>query len=81
VRRRFSAWGWQFLIAVDQLAGVTICFWTFVVFGRGEAPNADETISSRVGRNAVEGKRWALICERLIDGIFGAGHCRRSIGH
>lgn len=46
--------------------------------------NEDETISSRVGRNAVEGKRWALIAEKVINALFeflGAppGHCRRCI--
>jgi len=40
----------------------------------------DETISSRVGRNAVEGKWWALVLERIIDAVIGKGHCRKAIG-
>lgn len=40
----------------------------------------DETISSRVGRNAVAGKWWALVLEKIIDAWFGKGHCRDSIG-
>lgn len=40
----------------------------------------DETISSRVGRNAVAGKWWALILERVIDAFLGKGHCRKAIG-
>lgn len=40
----------------------------------------DETISSRTGRHALEGKSWALALEKVIDAVFGEGHCRRSIG-
>ena len=40
----------------------------------------DETISSRVGRNAIAGKLWALVLERLIDAIVGNGHCRDAVG-
>ena len=44
-----------------------------------------ETISSRVGRNAIAGKRWALIAEKVIDYVFFVirgqrNHCRESIG-
>lgn len=44
----------------------------------------DETLSSRVGRASLAGKRWARIAERIIDRLFellgeGPGHCRRSI--
>ena len=40
----------------------------------------DETISSRVGRNSIAGKLWALVLERLIDAILGKGHCRDAVG-
>ena len=40
----------------------------------------DETISSRTGRHAMEGKCWALALEAFIDAIFGKGHCRAAIG-
>lgn len=80
---RFRLWLWAWLIAWDQLAHVGICFWTFVVRNRGHAPNPDETISSRVGRAAVRGRRWALVLEYLIDAPFAwlgqPGHCRASI--
>ena len=61
------------LIAIDQL-GNTLA-----------DGDPDETISSRVGRNAVAGKWWALVAEKAIDFIawrvFGQrGHCRSSIG-
>lgn len=58
------------LIAFDQ-------FWNAAGGG-----NPDETISSRVGRGAVAGKWWALVAERVIDGMpwFGKGHCRGAIG-
>ena len=44
----------------------------------------DETISSRVGRGAIKGNRFALLAERVIDWIFWrlageVGHCRASI--
>lgn len=46
--------------------------------------NPQDTISSRVGRNAALGKRWAIICRAVINWIalkvFGqADHCQRAI--
>lgn len=81
---RGRAWAKQWLIAIDQLAAVALCFAPFVLLGRGRVPNADETISSIVGRWAEAGHRWALACEWLIDRLFtalgdGPDHCRRSI--
>jgi hypothetical protein len=38
-----------------------------------------ETISSSVGRQAVQGVRWALVVEKIIDAVMGQGHCRRNI--
>lgn len=39
-----------------------------------------ETISSRVGRNAIAGEFWSRrLFEPLIDAIFGMGHCRKNI--
>lgn len=60
------------LIAIDQL-GNTIT---------GGDP--DETISSRTGKAAIAGKRWALILERIINAIFlhltgERDHCRANI--
>jgi len=48
------------------------------------AGDPDETISSRVGRAALAGKRWGRISEWIIDRLFvwlgeAPGHCRRSI--
>lgn len=40
----------------------------------------DETISSRTGRLALEGKSWALALEKVINAIFGDDHCRKAIG-
>lgn len=77
---RLKQWGWQMLISIDQSGGCWLRGWWFVLFG-GECPNADETISSWVGRRSLDGKRWAHVAERFLDWIFGAGHCRRSIGH
>lgn len=57
------------LVALDQL-GNTLC-----------GGNEDETISSRVGRNAMQGKKWALIAEKVINALFWfqPDHCRRNI--
>lgn len=59
-------------VAIDQLVNAIL------------AGNPDETISSRVGRGAKAGARWALIAEGIIDWIFEQlgqppGHCRRKI--
>ena len=35
---------------------------------------------SRAGRAARDGEPWAPLAVALIDGIFGAGHCRASMG-
>lgn len=78
IRRWLRAW-LVFLIALDQLIYVWFACWTFVWFGAAE-PDPDETISSAVGRGAIAGRRWALIAERIIDALFGRGHCRTSAG-
>jgi len=83
-RERLRLWTWQWLISVDQLAHVGVCFWTFVVLARGKCPDADETISSRVGRASLAGKAWAPPLERMINRLFVAlgdrpDHCRRSV--
>jgi hypothetical protein len=38
-----------------------------------------ETISSSVGKQAAQGIGWALVAEKVIDAVMGAGHCRRNI--
>lgn len=59
----------RLLVAIDQL-GNTVC-----------DGNPDETISSRVGRNALAGKKWALIAEKVINALFWfqPNHCRSHI--
>ena len=39
----------------------------------------DHTISGEVGYAAYQGKRWGKYAERVIDALFGKGHCQRSI--
>ncbi|ARS29090.1 hypothetical protein [Sphingomonas sp. KC8] len=82
--RRLTRWLWALAVSLDQLAHVLLSGPKYLLLG-GPAPNPDETISSKVGRMAVAGKRWALIAEAVIDWIFirlgdGPGHCRRNIG-
>jgi hypothetical protein len=74
---RFQRWLLLFGIALTQgVVNVTIAGLWWVITGQGSEPDPDEPFSSRVGRNAIAGKRWALIAEWAIDGIFGANHCR-----
>jgi hypothetical protein len=79
VIKRLGAWTLRMLIAIDQLIGCWLKGWCYVWIG-GELPSADETLSAWVGRKAVEGKRWALIAEKIIDKIMlHPGHCRLAI--
>jgi hypothetical protein len=75
---RFRLWFHQLLIALDQLFHVLFFGPTYCLFGE-ELPMADETISSKVGRYAIEGRPWALRLEKVIDWLFWEGHCRESI--
>lgn len=62
----------KFLIALDQL-------WN-VIFGGN---NPDETISSAVGRKALEGRRLFIVLEALINLLFALigqrNHCEDAI--
>jgi hypothetical protein len=76
-------WIIALLISLDQFVHCLI-FGPSYVFGFSARPNPDETISSRVGRAAMQGNRIACVAEYLIDGLFyllgtGWGHCRESI--
>lgn len=74
----------EILVWMDQGVGLLIAIPFYIVFGTPK-PNADETISSVVGRYAIMGYRWALICEWIIDRLFYVfegfelGHCRKRI--
>lgn len=57
---------WTLAVAHDQLANAA--------FGGHE----DETISSRAGKAARKGKRWACVLCRLLDRL-DPGHCEKSI--
>ena len=65
-------WLKRVLLGVDQL-GNTIA-----------NGHPDETISSRVGRNAAQGQRFAIALEGVIDCIFAVvfgerRHCHNAI--
>ena len=57
---------WTIAVAHDQLANAA--------FGGHE----DETLSSRAGKAAREGKRWACVFCRLLD-RFDPDHCAKAI--
>lgn len=76
---RFKRWFYLFAVALTQgVINTTVAGLWWVVTGNGDEPDPDEPFSSRVGRNAIAKKRWALAAEVIVDGIFGKGHCRES---
>jgi hypothetical protein len=82
--KRLGEWLVQVGIAIDQLVYVLVAGPFYWLLRRGICPSADETISSRVGRAAQEGKRWGIVLEWVIDHsfmLFGSkpGHCQRAI--
>ena len=57
---------WTIAVAHDQLANAA--------FGGHE----DETLSSRAGKAARQGKRWACVLCRLLDRL-DPNHCEKAI--
>ncbi len=54
-------------IAFDQ-------FWNAVTLG-----DPDETVSSRLGKAAKRGNRFALLACRLLNRLFRSEHCTEAI--
>jgi hypothetical protein len=80
---RFQLWLRAWAIALDQLLYVWLAAPKYLIVG-GSVPSPYETISSKIGRMANRGHRWALILQPVIDRLFmlfgsPAGHCQRSI--
>lgn len=61
-----SARAWRLAVSFDQLANTA--------FGGNE----DETISSRAGKAARQGKRWGCVLCKVLD-WFQPNHCELSI--
>lgn len=85
IARRLIALLIQIGASLSQLLHLVLGGLLHVAIDDMPMPDRDETLSSRVGRAAMAGKRWALIAERVIDALFlilgdGPGHCRRNIG-
>lgn len=57
---------WRLAVSFDQVANTA--------FGGSE----DETISSRAGKEARKGRRWACVLCKFLD-LFEKGHCDKSI--
>lgn len=74
---RLRNWLFIMFICTDQLAAAWIRGWYYVWIG-GEYPATDETISCWVGRRVREGRRWAFIAERFLDGLLKDGHCTKA---
>ncbi len=77
---RLAAVALQCLIALDELVQVAIRSPIYLVTGHN-LPSAHETISAWVGMSAALGKGWAIEAQKLIDAIFGQGHCARAANH
>jgi hypothetical protein len=80
---RLKAWLHAWLIALDQFAYVTLAAPKYLIIG-GPTPSPYETISSKCGRMAAKGHRWAIIAAAAIDWLFERlgsppGHCARAI--
>jgi hypothetical protein len=73
----------QLLISIDQFAQVVVFGIPYIITGKGKCPNADETISSYVGRKSLKGSGWAKLVEKPINFVFGLldedNHCFNSI--
>jgi hypothetical protein len=76
---RLSKWSVRFVLGCDKLLCVWLRGWAYVWLNRGDLPETDESISGFVGKSALEGKGWALVAEKIVDAVFGAGHCRAAI--
>jgi hypothetical protein len=76
---RLFSWFEVMIWATDQYIGCWLRGW-FYVWGNGEKPNPDETISSWIGRGQRDGKRAFGFAAAVIDFFMGEGHCRRAIG-
>lgn len=76
--RRLGLWLVTVAICLDQLVQVIIRGPKYVLLN-GPRPSADETISDWVGQAAQAGIEVGLFWQRIIDAIFGEGHCRRAI--
>lgn len=77
---RLRTWLWLVLAGLSRyFINTWIAGLWWAVTGRGVKPNPGETFSSRVGRNAIQGDRWALWMETVIDWLLGQRHCRDSI--
>ena len=77
VVRRIGAFALQLVLVLDELVQVFIRGPIYLLTGHN-LPSAHETISAWIGVSAALGKPWAVEAARLIDSIFGPGHCARA---
>jgi hypothetical protein len=81
--KRLITWIHQIVISINQFIQIMVSGPLYLVCG-GDM-NADETISSKVGRKSFEGKHWAIILEWVIDRLLyfyeggNLGHCWMAI--
>jgi len=67
----------QMILVIDELGQVFIRSPIYIVTGYN-IPSAHETISAWVGSSAFKGYAWAIEAAKLLDAIFGKGHCERA---
>lgn len=75
--KRIAYCALQWLLLIDEGGQILIRSAIYIVTGQNP-PTAHETISAWVGTEAARGGRVGLVAQRIIDGIFGAGHCARA---
>lgn len=75
--KRLTQAVFSILIAFDTLVQCLIKAPIWIIFARAR-PSSRETISATLGWGEAHGYRWAAFCARLVDDIFGAGHCARA---
>lgn len=76
---------WELLATLSQILQTIIFGTAYLLHLTDTPPNRDETTSSKVGREAIKGKRWALVSEKIINTLAlwlgdEPNHCRRYIG-
>ena len=81
MKARLATAGIALLIAIDVLI-CTLWLAPLYVAGLASKPTGRQLVSGYVGRAAINGHRWAIVVEGVIDWVFerigdGPTHCAR----
>lgn len=67
-------------LAGSKVRALRMCIALDQCGNAGLGGSEDETISSRAARAARDGEPWGPLAVRIIDAVFGKGHCLSSLG-